>query len=72
MRNPRAIAMLILSMVIGLGATIVAAGWVAQQGRVASKVFLTGTAAVSSVIDRRIRAKISDVTLPVVGIVVAE
>lgn len=36
MRNPRAIAMLILSVVIGLGATIVAAGWVAQQGRVAS------------------------------------
>ena len=36
MRNPRAIAMLILSVVIGLGATIVAAGWVAQQGHVAS------------------------------------
>jgi len=36
MRNPRAIAMLVLSVVIGLGATIVAAGWVAQQGHVAS------------------------------------
>ena len=36
MRNPRAVAMLILSVVIGLGATVVAAGWVAQQGRVAS------------------------------------
>ena len=36
MRNPRAIAMLILSVIIGLGATIVAAGWVAQQGHVAS------------------------------------
>jgi pilus assembly protein CpaB len=36
MRNPKAVAMLILSVVIGLGATIVAAGWIAQQGQVAS------------------------------------
>ena len=36
MRNPKAIAMLVLSVVIGLGATIVAAGWIAQQGQVAS------------------------------------
>jgi pilus assembly protein CpaB len=36
MKNPRAIAMLILSVVIGLVATIVASGWVAQQGRAAS------------------------------------
>lgn len=36
MRNPKAIVMLILSVVIGLAATVVAAGWVAQQGRVAS------------------------------------
>lgn len=36
MKNPKAIAMLILSVVIGLVATIVASGWVAQQGRAAS------------------------------------
>lgn len=36
MRNPKAIAMLVLSVVIGLAATIVAAGWIAQQGQVAS------------------------------------
>lgn len=36
MRNPKAIAMLVLSVVIGLGATVVAAGWIAQQGQVAS------------------------------------
>jgi pilus assembly protein CpaB len=36
MKNPKAIAMLILSAVIGLVATIVASGWVAQQGRAAS------------------------------------
>ena len=36
MKNPRAIAMLILSVVVGLVATIVASGWVAQQGRAAS------------------------------------
>jgi pilus assembly protein CpaB len=36
MRNPRAVAMLILSVLIGLGASIVAAGWIAQQGQVAS------------------------------------
>jgi pilus assembly protein CpaB len=34
--------MLILSVVIGLGATIVAAGWVAQQGRVASNRIVVG------------------------------
>jgi pilus assembly protein CpaB len=37
MKNPKAIAMLVLSVVIGLVATIVASGWVAQQGRAASK-----------------------------------
>jgi pilus assembly protein CpaB len=36
MKNAKAIAMLILSVVIGLVATIVASGWVAQQGRAAS------------------------------------
>jgi pilus assembly protein CpaB len=36
MRNPKAVVMLILSVVIGLGATIVATGWMAQQGQVAS------------------------------------
>ncbi len=36
MKNPRAIAMLMLSVVIGLVATVVASGWVAQQGRAAS------------------------------------
>ena len=36
MKNPRAIAMLVLSVVIGLVATVVASGWVAQQGRAAS------------------------------------
>ena len=37
MKNPRAIAMLVLSVIIGLVATIVASGWLAQQGRAASK-----------------------------------
>ena len=36
MRNPKAIAMLVVSVIIGLVATIVASGWVAQQGRAAS------------------------------------
>jgi pilus assembly protein CpaB len=36
MRNPKAIAMLVLSVVIGLAATLVAAGWIAQQGQVAA------------------------------------
>ena len=36
MRNPKAVVMLVLSVVIGLGATIVAAGWISQQGQVAS------------------------------------
>lgn len=36
MRNPKAIAMLVLSLVIGVAATVVAAGWIAQQGQVAS------------------------------------
>jgi pilus assembly protein CpaB len=36
MKNPRAIAMLVVSVIIGLVATIVASGWVAQQGRAAS------------------------------------
>ena len=37
MKNPRAIAMLVVSVIIGLAATIVASGWLAQQGRAASK-----------------------------------
>jgi pilus assembly protein CpaB len=36
MKNPKAIAMLVLSVIIGLVATIAASGWVAQQGRTAS------------------------------------
>ena len=36
MRNPKAVVMLVLSVIIGLGATIVAAGWISQQGQVAS------------------------------------
>lgn len=36
MKNPKAIAMLVLSVVIGLGATVLAAGWISQQARVAS------------------------------------
>lgn len=36
MRNPKAVVMLVLSVVIGLGATIVAAGWISQQANVAS------------------------------------
>jgi pilus assembly protein CpaB len=36
MRNPKAVVMLVLSVVIGLGATIVAAGWISQQAKVAS------------------------------------
>jgi pilus assembly protein CpaB len=36
MRNPKAAVMLVLSVIIGLGATIVAAGWISQQGQVAS------------------------------------
>ena len=36
MRNPKAVVMLVLSVVIGLGATIVAAGWISQQGQMAS------------------------------------
>jgi pilus assembly protein CpaB len=36
MKNPRAIAMLVLSVIIGLVATVFASGWVAQQGRAAS------------------------------------
>ena len=36
MKNPKAIAMLVLSVVIGLVATVVASGWVAQQGHASS------------------------------------
>ena len=36
MRNPKAVVMLVLSVVIGLGATLVAAGWISQKGQVAS------------------------------------
>ena len=36
MRNPKAVVMLVLSVVIGRGATIVAAGWISQRANVAS------------------------------------
>jgi len=36
MRNPKAVVMLVLSVVIGLGATILAAGWISQQASVPS------------------------------------
>ena len=36
MKNPRAILMLVVSVLVGLGATIVAAGWLVQQGNAAS------------------------------------
>src|SRR4051795_1545718 len=36
MKNPKAIAMLVFSVIVGLIATIVASGWLAQQGRAAS------------------------------------
>ena len=36
MRNPKAVVMLLLAVVIGLGATLLAAGWISQQGQVAS------------------------------------
>jgi len=36
MKNPKAVAMLVLSVIIGLVATVIASGWVAQQGRAAS------------------------------------
>jgi pilus assembly protein CpaB len=36
MKNPKAIAMLVFSVIIGLIATVVASGWLAQQGRAAS------------------------------------
>lgn len=36
MRNPKAVVMLVLSVIIGLGATIVAAGWISQRANVAS------------------------------------
>jgi recombination protein RecA len=42
------------------------------QGREASKDFLKGNADISAEIDRRIRAKITEVTLPVEGIEEAE
>ena len=44
MRNPKAIAMLVLSVVIGLAATVLAAGWIARQGQAAStKVVVAAT-----------------------------
>lgn len=44
MRNPKAIAMLVLSVIIGLGATILAAGWIARQGQAAStKIVVAAT-----------------------------
>ena len=36
MRNPKAVVMLVLSVIIGLGATVLAAGWISQQGQMAS------------------------------------
>src|SRR3954452_20936089 len=36
MKNPKAIAMLVFSVIVGLIATVVASGWLAQQGRAAS------------------------------------
>ncbi len=42
------------------------------QGREAAKEFLRGNGDVATEIDRRIRAKMSDVTLPVEGIEEAE
>ena len=36
MRNPKAVVMLVLSVIVGLGATILAAGWISQQGQMAS------------------------------------
>src|SRR5688572_4239865 len=36
MRNPKAVVMLVLSVVIGLGATFLAAGWISQQASVPS------------------------------------
>jgi pilus assembly protein CpaB len=44
MKNPKAVVMLILSVVIGLGATILAAGWIAQQGQVASSKVVVAAA----------------------------
>ena len=44
MRNPKAIAMLVLSVVIGLAATVVAAGWIAQQGQVAASKIVVAAA----------------------------
>lgn len=44
MRNPRAVAMLVLSVVIGLAATVVAAGWISQQGRIASSKIVVAAA----------------------------
>jgi pilus assembly protein CpaB len=36
MKNPRAIAMLVIAVLIGLGATVIAAGWIVRQGQAAS------------------------------------
>src|SRR5512145_2442033 len=36
MRNPKAVVMLVFSVIIGLGATILAAGWISQQASVPS------------------------------------
>jgi len=44
MKNPKAVVMLVLSVVIGLGATILAAGWIAQQGQVASSKVVVAAA----------------------------
>ena len=43
MRNPKAVVMLILAVVIGLGATLLAAGWISQQAQVASTKVVVAT-----------------------------
>lgn len=43
MRNPKAVVILLLAVVIGLGATLLAAGWISQQGQVASTKVVVAT-----------------------------
>ena len=44
MRNPKAVVMLFLSVVIGLGATLLAAGWISQKAQVASTKVVVASA----------------------------
>lgn len=44
MRNPKAVVMLVLSVVIGLGATLLAAGWISQKAQVASTKVVVASA----------------------------